>query len=164
MKTKVALVLLVILLLSVTHCLAEDLVVFNTWSRSDGFIYESYVEYSRLMKMPDWTPERGLPTISSVKAIEIASKYLQENEPSFKDAKISSVQLNQFLIPNYIKDKWYYNIIFYTNIPVMEAIPDNTSVTVFMDGSIADVSKKKLEVDKDVLKRVRDNLDKKIKE
>lgn len=162
MKTK--LIVSAIMLLFVTNCVAEELLIFNTWSRSDGYIYESYAEYSRVMKMPDWSPERGLPAISSVKAIEIATKYLQENEPRFKDAKISSVQLTQFLIPNYLKDKWYYNIIFMNNIPVTKAIPDNTSVVVLMDGSIADVSKKKLEVDKELLKRVRDNLNKELNE
>jgi len=164
MRTTIAVVMSLTILLFAINSLAEDLIVFNTWSRNDGFIYESYVEYSRLMKMPDWSPERGLPPISSVKAIEIASKYLLDNEPTYKDAKVAMVQLTQFLIPNYYKDKWYYNVVFMNNIPVTKAIPDNTSVVVLMDGSIADVSKQKIEVDKDLLKKVRDNLDKKINE
>jgi len=163
MKTKIAVGVLFLLLLSKTHCLAEDAIVFNGWSK-DGFIYENRVAYSRLIKMPDWSPERGQPPLSQVKAVEIASKHLTKNDPSFKNAKISSIQLTQFLIPGYFKDKWYYNILFMTNIPVMSVPPDSTSVVVFMDGSIADVSKKKLEVDKNALKRVRDNLDKKLKQ
>lgn len=163
MKTKIVVAAFFFLLVSITHCLAEDLIVFNSWSK-DGFIFENHIAYSRLMKMPDWSPVHGQPPISQVKAIEIASKYLKKSDPTFTNAKISSIQLTQFLIPNYFKDKWYYNIIFMTNIPVRNVAPDNATVVIFMDGSIADVSKKKLEVDKSVLKRVRDNLDKKLKQ
>ena len=162
MKTKIVVPIMAFMFLSATHCLAEESIAFNTWSK-DGFIYENSVTMSRLMKMADWSPERGLPPVSQVKAVEIASKYITKNDPSFKTAKISSIQLTQFLIPKYFKDKWYYNIIFMKNIPVLSTYPENASVVVFMDGSIADVAKKKIEVDKNALKRVRDNLDKQLK-
>jgi hypothetical protein len=164
MKKTIGAVILFFLLIPLTIYASEDRIVFNSWSTGDGFIYENYVETSRLMKMPDWNPERGLPPISSVKAIDIASKYVKDNEPAFKDSKISSVQLTQFLIPKYFKDKWYYNVTFMTNIPVIKSTTDSTWVVVFMDGSVGAVSKTKVQVDKDVLKRMRDNIDKKIEQ
>lgn len=164
MKKAIGAVILFITLIPLAVCASEDRIVFNSWSTGDGFIYENYVETSRLMKMPDWNPERGLPPISSVKATEIASKYIKDNVPAFKDAKISSIQLTQFLIPKYFKDKWYYNVIFMTNIPVIKATPDSTWVVVFLDGSVGAVSKTKIQVDKEVLKKMRDNIDKKIEQ
>ena len=94
MKTKIAVGALLLLLFCTTHCFAEDAIVFNTWSQ-DGFIYENNVTPSRLMKMPDWSPERGQPPVSQVKAVQIASKYLTKNNPIFKNSKISSIQLRR---------------------------------------------------------------------
>jgi len=86
------------------QCLAEDRISFNAWSR-DGFMYENYVDVSRLKKMPDWIPDRGTPHISLVKAIEISRKYISKNDPDFVNAEISSIQLTQFLIPKFYKNK-----------------------------------------------------------
>jgi len=47
-----------------------------------------------------------------------------------------------------------------TNIPVRNKPPAITSVVVFLDGTVADVTKTKLQVDKEMLRKMRDNINK----
>ena len=158
-----AVIFLSSVLIMVENSSAEERITFNGWSK-DGYIYENYIEISKLKNLPDWNPENGTPPLSLLKAIEISKQYVSNNSPEFYNYEISNVQLTQFLIPEFHKDKWYYNVIFMNNISVKDKSPKTTSVVVFLDGSIADVTQKKVEVDKEILRRMRDNLNKQLGE
>lgn len=145
-----------------TYAVAER-VYFNSWSKGDGYLYQNYVEKDDLQKMPSWSSESGTPPpLSAQQAVAIAEKYIEEKNPEASGATVATIQLSQFLIPQYYKDKWVYNVVFMTNIPVTNQPPGNYSVSILMDGTISQVEKKALNRDREVLKKMRDNLNKEL--
>jgi hypothetical protein len=118
--------------------LAEDSIRFNTWSLGSGVgeLYENRINFSDLMKLPSFNPEEGSPPIDPQKALAIAREYLKKKHAKFANSVVAGVNLTQFVMPRYFKDKWYYIIIFENNIPVIKRYPESINVVVMMDGSV----------------------------
>jgi hypothetical protein len=114
---------------------ADNKIEFNSWTNNPGQFYVNRISESELLKTPSWTPEDGAPPLSITQAVEIARTYLKKKYPAYADAVVSEIKLDQFVIPQYFKNKWCYVVIFMKNVPVVNK-PDAMNVLVMMDGKV----------------------------
>lgn len=126
----------ILVLVSWNLSYAQDIVLFNLLGNKNGELLQNKISREDLNRMPSWEPKQGNPPLNQRQAIDIALSYVEKKYPQFIDAKISEVKLVQFLLPEYYKDKWYYNVILMNNIPVRTVNPDFINIVVMLDGTV----------------------------
>ncbi len=113
-----------------------DTVQLNLWSNVKGEMWQQKITREYAEQLPKSKAEEVSKVLSVSKAIKIAKSYVARNQPKFSSSHISSISINQMLMPVHIKDGWYYTVIFINMPSLATKYPEHTSVVVLLNGEV----------------------------
>ncbi len=113
-----------------------DKVQLNLWHTVSGEVWQHTISLEYAEQLPKAKAEEVAKILPISKAIKLAKIHLFKTQPKFAKAHISSISLNQMLIPTHNNDRWYYNVLFMNMPSLTTEFPEHTSVVVLLNGDI----------------------------
>ena len=77
----------------------------------DGTPVGILISGAQFKRAPMWSPEKGEPSLSIARVVEIANKWAKTKYQGFDSVRIRSIDLTEYGCPEAPK-YWYYNVHF----------------------------------------------------